>query len=120
MDLRNRTMSKGHLQNPRRYFLQQVPSPASTEAETSSYKVTAIFLVYNLMVSGILISPAEQNFQLLLQNSPVKSPSFSRFPNKISTESPSSLKSSPSATEFYKSEVVYKSLLPLEFISLAT
>ena len=92
MALRNRTMAKGHLQNPRRYFLQQIPSPADTKTKTSYYKATAIFSICSLMVSSVLISPAEKNIQTTAptKDSPMKSPSFSGFLSRIPTKSPDS------------------------------
>ena len=64
MALIKRTISKGHPQNPRRYFLQQIPSPVGTEAETSYYKVSAISTIYNLMMPGVITFPAEQKSKI--------------------------------------------------------
>ena len=83
-------------------------------------KVISIFSACSLMMSGVFTSPAEQKPPIIAPNSPVKSPSFSRFPYGVSTKSPRILWSSPSVVEFYKSQVVYKVLSPVEFISLAT
>ena len=53
-------------------------------------KVISIFSACSLMMSGVFTSPAEQKPPIIAPNSPVKSPSFSRFPygifNKIPKE----------------------------------
>ena len=82
MTLRNGTISKGHPQNPRRCFPRHIPSPAGTEAGTSYCKVSAIFSVCSLMVSGVLISPIEQNLQLLLQKFPSEVAKLLRIPQR--------------------------------------
>ena len=68
MALRNRIISLDHsIKSP------QVLFTARTKARTSYYRITNVYPVWSLMVSGALTSPTEQNFQLPLQRFPSES-----------------------------------------------
>ena len=85
MTLRNGTISKDYPQDPHRCLPRKIPSSTGTEAGAFYCKVTAIFLSCSLMMPGALISPVEQESPTTALTYkkifPVKSPSFSGFPN---------------------------------------
>ena len=80
----------------------QVLSPAGAEEETSNYKIIVVSPVCILMISGTLISPTEQNFQLLLQSVPVKVAQLLKIPQQDFTKSPNNARSFPSRVYFSK------------------
>ena len=101
MTLRNGTISKGHLQHPRRCLPRQIPSPTGTEAGAFYYKVTAIFSACSLLMSVVLTSPTEQNSLITAPKFPSEVAKPLRIPQRDFNKIPKQ------CTEFPFPNIVY-------------
>ena len=109
MALRNGTMSKGHPQNPRNYFLQQILFPAynlPNRYRGRDIMLQGHFHILSMQPNDVRCSHIPGRGRIsnycsnIYENFLVKSLSFSGLPNRISTKSPSGSQSFPSPTEF--------------------